>query len=63
MSRRDGALLLCDAIIAHALSRLSELAQDILPCQITSSEHSGTDGKVCAIAPEPATRALYHDVS
>lgn len=54
------ALLFGDAIIAHALPRLPELAQDILPRQITRAEHSGADGKVCAVASEPATRALYH---
>lgn len=54
------ALLFRDAIIAHALPRLPELAQHILPRQIAGAEHSGADCEVCAVAPEPATRSLYH---
>jgi hypothetical protein len=47
------ALFLCDALIAHALPRLSDLPQNILGSQVASAEHAGTNGKVRAIALRP----------
>jgi hypothetical protein len=55
-------LLLCDALIAHALSRLGQLPKHILPRQIPGAQHSSPNGEVCAIPPKPSSRALYHIV-
>jgi len=54
-------LLLCDAVLAHALPRLPELAQNILPHHIACTQYPRPDRKIGAVPPEPAARCLYHD--
>ena len=53
-------ILLCNALLAHALPCLAELAQRILAGEVGGAEDAGADGEVCAVAPQPAARALYH---
>jgi hypothetical protein len=49
-------LLLRDAVLAHALSRLRQLPQHVLPRHIPSAEHSSSNGEVGAIPPQPLPR-------
>jgi len=53
-------LLLRDAVLAHALSSLRQLAQHVLPRHISGAEHPSPNGEVCAIPPQPLSRCLYH---
>lgn len=50
-----------NSVTAHPLTRLGNLGQHILPSQVASSQHTSTDRKTFAIAPEPAPRGTDHD--
>lgn len=49
-------VLLCNAVLAHALPGLGELAQCILAGQVRGAEDAGANGKVSAVALEPVAR-------
>lgn len=66
---REGAVLLvllkaptqvlfCNPLLAHALPGLAELAQRILAGEVCGTEDSRANGKVGAVAPQPAARGL-----
>ena len=53
LGNRANILLFGNALITHALPRLSELSQDILGGYIASSQHRASHSKGCPVAPEP----------
>lgn len=58
--QREGILLLGDAIAAHALARILELAQDIIGDNIAGADNTSTDGERCSVAAEPPLRGGQH---
>lgn len=55
-----GILLFGDPVLAHALPRLGDLAQDILASNVADTDDAGANGEVRAIASEPTTRSCNH---
>jgi hypothetical protein len=55
-------LLLRDAVLAHALPCLGQLPEHVLPRYVAGAQDARADGEVGAVAPQPASRALNHDV-
>ena len=56
----NGSLLFGDPVLAHALPRLGDLAQDILASDVADTDDAGADCEVRAIASEPTTRSCNH---
>ena len=54
------SLLPSNAVTAHALSRLRDLGQQVLSCEVARSDNTSSDRKALAIAPEPALRSTDH---
>ena len=59
----EAVLLSSKAVVAHALPRLCELAENILPCEVTGAEKAGSHRKTSPISPEPIPGGRYHDWS
>lgn len=57
---RNGILLFRYPVLTHALSRLGDLAQDILASDVADTDDAGANGEVRAIASEPTTRSSNH---
>ena len=57
---RVASLLFGDSVLAHALPRLGDLAQDILASDVADADDAGANGEVRAIASEPTTRSSNH---
>ena len=57
---RECSLLFGDPVLAHALPRLRNLAQDILASDVADTDDAGANGEVRAIASEPTTRSSNH---
>lgn len=49
-------ILLGNALLAHALPCLAELAQRVLARKVGGADDSGADDKVGAVAPQPVAR-------
>ena len=57
---RKCSLLFGDPVLAHALPRLGDLAQDILASNVADTDDAGANGEVRTIASEPTTRGSNH---
>jgi len=57
---RVASLLFGDSVLAHALPRLGDLAQDILASDVAGTDDAGANGEARAIASEPTTRSSNH---
>jgi hypothetical protein len=59
-SSRTASLLFGDPVVAHALARLGDLAQDILASDVADTDDAGAHGEARTIASEPTTRSSNH---